>query len=124
MIHTLNDIKTRTDIELLVNTFYNRVKADPLLAPVFSHVDWPKHLPIMYDFWSSMMLGDQSYRGTPFPKHASLPIGAQHFNQWLKLFTETVDALFDGERATEIKFRANSIAQVFQHKLNLLNDTL
>lgn len=120
----MNDITTRPDIETLVNTFYDKVKVDPLLGPVFSHLDWPKHLPIMYDFWASMMLGDQSYRGAPFPKHATLPIGREHFEQWLKLFNETVDELFAGERATEIKFRANSIAQVFQHKMNLLRDTL
>ena len=83
------DILTRSEIKLLVDRFYEKVQADPLLAPVFSHVDWPHHLPIMYNFWSSMLLGDQSYRGNPFLKHLPLPIEAQHFDQWLKLFTET-----------------------------------
>lgn len=113
------DIENRSDIELLVNKFYGKVQADPLLAPQFSHLDWDKHLPIMYSFWSSMMLGEQSYRGNPFQKHISLPIQADHFQQWLKLFTETVDEHFAGEKADEIKMRALSIAGVFQHRMGI-----
>jgi hemoglobin len=114
------DIIKRKDIETLVNRFYEKVQADPLLAPRFSHVDWKNHLPIMYNFWSSMMLGERSYNGNPFQKHASLPIGREHFEQWLLLFIDTVDSCFVGEKAEEIKLRARSIAQVFQHKMNLL----
>jgi hemoglobin len=116
----LNDITKRADIENLVNSFYDKVKIDPLLGPVFSHVNWPAHLPTMYNFWASMILGEQSYRGAPFPKHADLPISSTHFDQWLKLFTDTVDHLFTGTKAEEIKVRAQSIAQVFQHKMNLI----
>ncbi|HEY8936813.1 MAG TPA: group III truncated hemoglobin [Cyclobacteriaceae bacterium] len=115
-----NDIASRKDIESLVGKFYEKVQADPLLAPHFSHVDWEKHLPVMYRFWSSMMLGEQSYSGNPFQKHVNLPIDEKHFTAWLKLFTETVDENFSGERADEIKLRAQSIAGVFQHKINLV----
>ncbi len=116
------DILTHNDIENLVNKFYERVKADALLAPQFSHVDWVKHLPIMYNFWSSMMLGDSSYQGNPFQKHTNLPIGQEHFSEWLTLFIQTVDENFKGEKADEIKTRAQNIALVFQHKMGLLND--
>lgn len=116
----LKDIVTREDIVILVDDFYGRVNADPLLAPRFSHVDWQKHLPVMYNFWSSMMLGEQSYRGNPFEKHVNIPIGQEHFARWLKLFFDTVDEKFDGSKAEEIKMRAQSIAQVFQHKMNLI----
>jgi len=120
----LKDITTRPDIEKLISRFYEKVQADALLAPSFSHVDWVKHLPVMHSFWASMILGEQSYQGAPFSKHVSLPIGHEHFNQWLSLFHETVDEFFEGEKATEIKDRARSIAQIFQHKMNLLKDTL
>jgi hemoglobin len=114
-----NDITTREDIELLVNRFYACVQSDALLSPQFSHVDWPKHLPIMYNFWSSMILGEQSYQGNPFQKHINLAIGSEHFGQWLRLFVNTVDENFQGERAEEIKTRAQHIAQLFQHKMGL-----
>lgn len=115
------DIESREDIELLVNQFYNKVNQDALLAPVFGHVDWPHHLPIMYNFWSSMLLGDQSYQGNPFQKHIHLAINSTHFNRWLGLFSATIDENFAGMKADETKSRAQSIAGVFQHKLGLLS---
>jgi hemoglobin len=98
------------------------VKNDSLLGPVFSHVDWPHHLPIMYNFWSSMILGDQTYRGNPLQKHLPLAIDKNHFGQWLVLFRKTVDENFEGERAEEIKMRAQSIAGIFQMKMGLMTD--
>jgi len=116
----MKDITNRDDIIKLVDTFYNKVKADALLAPVFSHLDWEKHMPTMYNFWSSMLLGDQSYQGNPFQKHIHLSITSAHFEKWLDLFNRTVDELFSGFKADEVKSRAISIAGLFQTKLGLL----
>lgn len=47
------DITTEEDIQLLIDTFYAKVNADALLSPVFNgfaKIDWPKHLPVMYNF--------------------------------------------------------------------------
>lgn len=118
-----NDIVDRKDIELLVDQFYEKVQADPLLAPQFAHVEWPRHLPTMYSFWSSMMLGEQSYRGNPFQKHANLSLERQHFNTWTKIFMDVVDGNFKGEKAEEIKKRAQRIAEVFQYRMNLMKET-
>jgi len=115
----MKEIVDRKDIVLMVNTFYEKVKQDNVLGPLFAHVDWPHHLPIMYNFWSSMLLSEQSYQGNPFQKHVPLPLQATHFDQWLKLFIETVDENFEGDRAREVKDRAQNIARVFQHKLGL-----
>jgi hemoglobin len=124
--HTLTqrtDIVDRKDIEMLVDRFYEKVREDALLAQQFAHVDWPKHLPTMYNFWSSMMLGEQSYRGNPFQKHVNLPLERQHFNTWIKIFLEVVDGNFKGGKADEIKKRAQQIAEVFQYRMNLMNET-
>ena len=114
------DILDRSDIINLVDLFYDKVTKDELLAPVFRHVDWPQHLPTMYNFWSSMLLGDQTYQGNPFQKHVHLTIDSSHFNRWLELFRLTVDEHFEGFKADEVKSRATSIAGVFQHKMGLL----
>jgi hemoglobin len=119
---TKNDIIERADVEMLVNKFYDKVNADSLLGPVFAHVDWPHHLPIMYRFWSSMLLGEQSYSGNPLQKHLPLAIGREHFSRWLALFRETVDENFEGEKAVEVKLRANSIAGIFQYKMGLIKE--
>jgi hemoglobin len=116
-----NDILQREDVKIMVDKFYDKVKSDELLGPVFSHVDWPHHLPTMYNFWSSMLLGDQTYRGNPLQKHLPLPIDKKHFHRWLELFKETVDENFTGEKAEEVKMRANSIASIFQYRMGLAN---
>ena len=113
------DILTRSDVMVMVDRFYEKVNQDPFLGPVFMHVDWPQHLPIMYNFWSSMLLGDQTYRGNPLQRHLHLGIDKSHFAQWLTLFRETVDENFEGEKAEEVKMRARSIAGIFQLKLGL-----
>lgn len=119
-----HDITHRKDVQILVDKFYDKVKSDHLLGPVFSHVDWQHHLPIMYDFWSSMLLGDQTYRGNPLHKHLPLAINANHFSQWLVLFKETEDEYFGGEKAEEVKMRAQSIAGIFQLKMGLTKTDL
>jgi hemoglobin len=115
------DIETRDHVILFVNRFYDKVKADPLLGPKFSHVDWPNHLPIMYNFWSSMLLGDRSYFGNPLQKHLPLEIDSNHFERWLDLFKATINEHFKGEKAEETKMRAESIAAIFQFKMGLIN---
>ena len=119
MIPAKKDITSRQDIQILVDNFYDKVKVDDLLGPVFANLDWPHHLPTMYNFWSSMLLGDQSYRGNPLEKHLRLAITSEHFNCWLKLFKETVNETFSGEKAEEVKIRADSIAGIFQLKMGL-----
>ena len=114
------DITDRKDIELLVDRFYDRVRTDETISKFFGGVNWATHLPIMYSFWSSAILGEQSYRGNPFQKHLHLEIGKEHFDVWLVLFKKTVDDNFAGENADQIKARAESIATVFQHKMNLI----
>lgn len=114
------DIQTEADIQLLVDRFYAKVNADPLLAPIFNEVarvNWAHHLPQLYDFWSGLLLGTARYRGRPFPKHLPLPIDGSHFQRWLALFGTTVDELFAGPVAELAKFRAHNIGQVFESRL-------
>lgn len=73
----------------------------------------------MYNFWSSILLGDGSYLGNPFQKHVGLTISAAHFDRWLELFTGTVRGNFEGARADEAVTRANSIAMLFRHRLGI-----
>src|SRR5690349_21165879 len=47
------DIATEKDIKTLVDSFYDKVNADPLLSPIFNgiaKVEWEHHLPTMYAF--------------------------------------------------------------------------
>jgi hemoglobin len=113
-------ILTIEDVKLLVDTFYQRIQADKLLGPVFNEViqdNWSVHLEKMYRFWQTVLLGEHTYFGTPFPPHAKLPVGHEHFAAWMGLFTKTVDELFAGEKADEAKWRAGKMAEMFEFKI-------
>jgi len=123
MNNNLPDIASEADVKLLVDAFYDKVNGDALLAPIFNdhaHVNWEKHLPIMYRFWSSILLGTGSYDGQPFPKHAFLPVNQSHFAQWLLLFYETITENFRGPVAEEAKMRGANIARIFSNKIRMI----
>ena len=86
----------------------------------FAKINWVTHLPIMYSFWSKLLLGEGDYRGNPFQKHIPLPIESHHFDRWVELFKQNIDEQFIGEIAEEAKLRAENIAYVFDNKLSML----
>ena len=118
------ELSDKKDIELLVNSFYEKVKQDETIGYIFNDVakvDWTVHLPIMYNFWEMMIFGTGPYKGDPMTKHIELnkktPLESIHFDRWKKLFIETVDDLFQGEKAEDAKGRASHIATLMQFKV-------
>jgi hemoglobin len=118
------DITDRRDVACLVNVFYDRVRADDVLGPIFddiAHVDWPTHLPLMYDFWESVLFGTATFKGAPLEAHRTLarsaPLTSGAFDRWIALFHQTVDDLFAGFTANHAKQSASRIALVLQHNI-------
>ena len=121
------DIVNRSDIETLINHFYNKVKTDPVIGHIFTniaHVNWEKHLPVMYNFWENAIFYTGAYLGNPLIIHKHLHkkayLNHKHFEQWNNLFISSVDELFSGKNVNLIKQRATSISTVMQIKI--LND--
>lgn len=119
-----NIIESTKDIELLVDTFYSKVREDELIGYIFTDiacVNWDKHLPVMYNFFENMLFYTGSYTGNPMELHKHInrlfPLTEAHFERWILLFTTTVDELFEGEKAALAKERAKSIAAVMQIKI-------
>ena len=100
-------------IARLVDGFYDRVRADPLLGPVFNEriADWGPHLEQMRLFWSSVALMSGAYHGRPMPKHLPLPVDARHFDRWLELFRQTARELCPPSAADHFIERAERIAE-------------
>jgi len=119
------DLHTRNDVDFLVNTFYERVRSDVMLGPVFNERiqpdAWPVHLERMTQFWSNLLFAIPGYKGSPLLKHIGLPVGAEHFERWLELWESTVNDHFEGDVAMAALTKARNIAEVFQEKL--LNNT-
>lgn len=118
------DIENRADIELLVNNFYQKVVSDDVIGFIFSDIvkmNWEKHLPIMYDFWDNALFYTGSYSGNPMNLHKHLhhirPLNSKHFTRWVNLFIETLDELFEGEKASLARQRAISIAAIMEEKI-------
>ncbi|MCB9047568.1 MAG: group III truncated hemoglobin [Chitinophagales bacterium] len=129
MEQTKHDIQTREEIVLLVNTFYDRVKADDTIGYIFHEIigeDWSHHLPVMYSFWETVLFGKAGYMGNPVGKHIELdrriPLTEQHYERWLKLWTETVDDMFAGETANEAKKKAATMLQLISMKVNMARE--
>lgn len=112
------DAITEESIPHLVHTFYDGVRKDEVLGPVFDnalHGDWSGHLPRMVDFWSTILLGTSKFQGNVYGKHMALTgITEQHFVRWLALFKETVNQLYVPAAATEIEVIADRIAGSLQ----------
>ena len=124
MVKERLDITDRRDVACLVNVFYERVRADDTLGPIFddiAHVDWPTHLPLMYDFWESVLFGTATFKGAPLEVHRTLaqrtPLTSGGFGRWIALFHETVDDLFAGTAADRAKQSASRIALALQHNI-------
>ena len=115
-----NEIINIIDIKLLVDTFYNKVREDELLADLFNNKigdRWPEHLEKMYRFWQTVLLEEHTYHGSPFLPHAKLPVNLEHFERWLTLFNKTVDDLFEGEKAERAKWQGQRMAEMFHAKI-------
>lgn len=122
-----HDISTPEDIHTLVYGFYDKVRKDDLLAPVFNAVikeeEWEPHLQVMVNFWRTNLLYEKLYTGNPIQMHIKANekvhngIKEAHFERWLLLWNQTIDEHFSGKTANETKKKASDIALVLLYKL-------
>lgn len=112
------DIQGRDDVFTLVSTFYNKVRENTEIGPFFNQTikDWPEHLEKLTDFWETNLFLVSTFSGNPMKAHKDLDhkfkdsLEQRHFGEWLNIWFETVDELFEGERANIATNRARNIA--------------
>lgn len=115
------DISTKSDIELLINTFYDKVVKDEVIGAFFGHVNFEKHLPKMYHFWSFVLLDEAGYTTDVTKVHIGMRIKSEHFDRWIYLFNSTVNDLFVGEKAEMAKQRAFLVRWTIESKMGKEN---
>ena len=121
----MREIKNIKDIKLMVDSFYAKVQKDELIGPIFDEIiqdRWPEHMEKMYSFWETVLLGNHTYNGSPFPPHAKLPVDIEHFERWLSIFLQNLDEHFTGRKAEEAYWRAEKMAQMFNYKINYIRE--
>lgn len=116
------EIENRADVYLLVSTFYNKIKKDDFIGPIFLKIipdnEWESHLQKLTDFWETNLFFVRKFKGNPMKAHKDVDaqfnhsISQEHFGRWLQLWFNTVDELFHGNKATEAKERARNIASM------------
>ena len=129
MIKKKPDIENREDINLLVRTFYSKVRKDKVLGPIFNSIisDWESHFIVLTDFWETQLFLKRNYTGNPVVVHQEVDekmnhtVTSEHFGLWLNLWFETIDDLFEGETAWIAKNRAQKMStmlflKIFEHQ--------
>jgi hemoglobin len=119
------DITTRADLELMLAHFYEQALQDEVIGFFFTQVvplNMETHLPVITDFWESVVLGTRGYGKNVMQVHQHIhqlsAIRKEHLDRWVHLFTQTIAAHFDGPNAVLMMQRARSIATMMNLKLN------
>ena len=118
---------SEAEIRLVVTRFYQCVREDDLLGPVFAAripaENWDNHENHIADFWSSIFLKTKRFKGNPMLKHLALPeITPLHFSRWLNLFSSTAIEALPAEKARPMIEMAERIGQSFQMGLAFHHD--
>ena len=117
---------TEDDIARLVPAFYERVRDDAVLGPIFNGAieDWPHHLDKLQSFWSSVMLTSGRYKGQPMVAHVrhEQHMTRENFARWLALWQQTATELLGPEAAAEFQEKAGRIAESLQLGVQFYRD--
>ena len=108
------ELCTEAEITAMVHAFYEHVRLDPQLGPIFNSKihDWDQHLAKLVDFWSSLLRGTGRFSGTPMPKHIAMSgLSEALFQRWLALFHETTAEQANRAMAQLADTMAERIAQ-------------
>ncbi len=116
----LKDIETENDLKRLFELFYKKAEKDEIIGNKFDDIDIQSHIPIIVNFWNSIIFSKGKYSGSPFDKHLPLNLEKKHFDRWLYLFETTVYELFHGDTANLMVKRAYSIGAIFLSKIEYL----
>ena len=121
----MKDIESRSDIDTVLVSFYQKAFTDNLIGLFFTEVvplNLTTHLPVITDFWEGVIFNTHSYRKNVMEIHQHIhqlsSIKKQHLDRWVQIFTITIDEHYAGEKTNLMKQRAASIATLMDIKLN------
>lgn len=120
---------THENIRMLIMNFYAKIINDEIVGPFFiaklgediqSEI-WQTHLETIIGFWTSLAFGQPKYNGNLFLPHTQLgQLKRETFEQWLKLFAETLDEVYIESIAEKFKERSRLIARNFMNNLMIV----
>ncbi len=116
----LKEIENRSDVSLLVRSFYAKIRVNELLGPIFNSAipedHWESHLEKLTDFWETNLFGIPKFKGNPMQAHRNVDqannknIDMAHFGHWIQLWFQTIDEHFTGDLAEKAKRASRKMA--------------
>jgi hemoglobin len=126
---TKPDLDNKENIKIFVEDFYEKVLQDDILAHIFievAEINIEEHFLKIRSYWEKMLLKDPAYKRHMMNIHrevyAKFPFSKAEFDQWVKLFVETVEATYHGPMADRAIKLANTIAYNMDTVLNKRTD--
>jgi len=118
---------TAEEIDSLVALFYQRIRAHPMLGPIFARAiapedgpEWRAHEARIAAFWRNAIGIDRSYDGNPMQVHrANRDIHPGMFSVWLDLFHATAAEVLSPEKAASISALADKIGQSLRYGVTI-----
>ena len=121
----MRDIEGADDIVTLLRDFYGLCFTDDLLGPIFvdvAQLDLEAHLPVMVDFWMTVLFRTGAYKRNLLKVHTDLheraPLTNEHLDRWLLLWTQTTRDLFAGGITEMAITQAQRITWSLARRLN------
>jgi hemoglobin len=122
---------TAAEIDRLVEAFYQRIRAHPMLGPIFARAiaaedgpEWRAHEAKIAAFWRNAAGIDRSYDGNPMRVHvANEDVHPGMFSVWLALFRATAEELLEPEKAAQIAALADRIGEGMRYAVTQRGQT-
>ena len=84
-------------------------------------MDWEHHIPLIVDFWETILLDNPVYQKNAMERHLhvnkEVTLKKEHFDAWLADFGAAIDKNFEGKICELAKTRAKSIAGIMLFKM-------
>ena len=119
------DLDSKAHIKQFVESFYDKVLSDSLLAHIFidvASININAHLPLIQSYWEKLLLGDRQYQRHTMNVHRQIDqkfsFSDDEFQRWLVLFKQTASEEFSGEKTDRAVILASTIAKNMQDALN------
>ena len=85
-------------------------------------MNWDHHIPLIVDFWESILLDNPVYKNNAMAVHYEInkkyPLEQKHFDAWLHLFTTIIDKMYAGPVTELAKKRAQGISALMLFKMS------
>ncbi|MCP1996214.1 group III truncated hemoglobin [Flavobacterium sp. HSC-61S13] len=121
----LPDVTDRNQLFFIVSTFYDAVRQDAELGPIFNDIitEWDEHLEKITDFWAMHLFGTKAYTGNPVLAHQLVDqqqqesITPHHFGTWLFYWLQTINTHFEGPNAEILKDKSRKMQTILYMKI-------